>query len=150
MNTATEELELLAIEISEVRDILRELSQQVLRIERRVQASLPRPAKKQPKVSERKKVNETDAWHIIDKLTESAKNGEQIETKLRSMTVKGGVAVLAKALGLTNSKQPPKDELIRRVSTRLRQRAAVQNGICGSDPKRETELSQSPNPSEAS
>ena len=137
MNTATEELELLAIEISEVRDILRELSQQVLRIERRVQASLPHPAKKQPKVSGRKKVDETDAWRIIDKLTESANKGEQIEKELRRMTVKGGVAVLANTLGLTNSKQPPKDELIRRVSTRLRQRAAVQNGISGNGPTRE-------------
>lgn len=149
MNTATEELELLAIELSEVRDILRELSQQVLRIERRVQASLPRSAKKQAKVSGRKKVNETDVWHIIDELTESAKKGEQIEKELRRMTVKGGVAVLAKTLGLMNSKQPPKDELIRRVSTRLRQRAAVQNGICGNGPTREKASSQPPNPSDA-
>lgn len=140
MNTATEELELLAIEISEVKDVLRELSQQVLRIERRVQATLPPSAKKRTTVSGRKKVNETDAWQIIDALTECAKNGEQIEKELRKMTVKGGVIVIAKALGLTNSKPPPKDELIRRVSTRLRQRAAVQNGICGSGPPQERAL----------
>lgn len=38
-----DELELLALELSELKGILRELSQQVLRIERRVKAALPAP-----------------------------------------------------------------------------------------------------------
>ncbi len=38
-----EELELLTLELSEVKSILRELSQQLLRIERRVRAVLPPP-----------------------------------------------------------------------------------------------------------
>lgn len=131
MNIATEELELLALEVSEVKDVLRELSQQVLRIERRVQAALPPGSKKQARTGGNQKIADADAWRIIDGLTKSAQQGEQIEKELRKMTVKGGVAVLAKALGLTNAKLPPKDELIRRVSTRLRQRASVENGICG-------------------
>lgn len=131
MNIATEELELLALEVSEVKDVLRELSQQVLRIERRVQAALPPASKKKARTGGNQKVTDADAWRIIDGLTKSAQQGEQIEKELRKMTVKGGVAVLAKALGLTNAKLPPKDELIRRVSTRLRQRASVENGICG-------------------
>ena len=36
-----EELEILALEISEAKDILREISQQMSRIERRVRAALP-------------------------------------------------------------------------------------------------------------
>lgn len=131
MNAATEELELLALEVSEVKDVLRELSQQVLRVDRRVQAALPPASKKRARTSGRPKVTDADAWRIIDNLTKSAQQGGQIEEELQKMTVKGGVAVLARALGLTNSKLPPKDELIRRVSTRLRQRAAVENGICG-------------------
>ena len=131
MNAATEELELLALEVSEVKDVLRDLSQQVLRVDRRVQAALPPASKKRARTSGRQKVTDADAWRIIDNLTKSAQQGGQIEEELQKMTVKGGVAVLARALGLTNSKLPPKDELIRRVSTRLRQRAAVENGICG-------------------
>lgn len=131
MNVATDELELLALEISEVKDVLRELSQQVLRVERRVQAALPPANKRKTKASGSQKVADADAWRIIDDLTKSAQQGNQIEQALRKMTVKGGVAVLAKELGMTNSKLPPKDELIRRVSTRLRQRASVEAGISG-------------------
>ena len=131
MNVATDELELLALEISEIKDVLRELSQQVLRVERRVQAALPPASKRKTKASGSQKVADADAWRIIDDLTKSAQQGNQIEQALRKMTVKGGVAVLAKELGMTNSKLPPKDELIRRVSTRLRQRASVEAGISG-------------------
>ena len=45
------------------------------------------------------------------------------------MTVKNELAVLARELGMTNTKLPPKDELVRRISTRLRQKASVASGF---------------------
>ena len=123
-----EELKLLALELSKVKNILHELSQQMLRIERRVRAALPSSQKplgsNSPKQLDKSAVSGT-----ISQLTERAKKGEQIEDELRGMTVKNGLAVLARELGMTNTKLPPKDELIRRLSTRIRQQASVEYGI---------------------
>lgn len=123
-----EELELLALELSEVKSILRELSQQVLRVERRVRAALP-SSQKPPGSNSLRQLDKSTVSSAISQLTERAKKGEQIEDELRSMTVKNGLAVLARELGMTNTKLPPKDELIRRISTRIRQRAHVVYGI---------------------
>lgn len=123
-----EELELLALELSEVKSILRELSQQVLRVERRVRAVLP-SSQKPPGSNSPKQLDKSAVSSAISQLTERAKKGEQIEDELRDMTVKNGLAVLARELGMTNTKLPPKDELIRRISTRIRQRAHVVYGI---------------------
>lgn len=123
-----EELELLALELSEVKSILRELSQQVLRVERRVRAVLP-SSQKPPSSNSSKQLDKSAVSSAISQLTERAKKGEQIEDELRDMTVKNGLAVLARELGMTNTKLPPKDELIRRISTRIRQRAHVVYGI---------------------
>lgn len=123
-----EGLELLALELSEVKAILRELSQQVLRIERRVKLALP-PPEKATKSNHYQQLDETAAHRIIDRLTERAKEGEQIESELRNMTVKNELTALARVLGMTNTKLPPKDDLIRRISTRLRQSAFVASGI---------------------
>ena len=123
-----EELKLLALELSKVKNILHELSQQMLRIERRVRVALP-PSQKPTNSSNLRKLDENAASSTINDLTERAKKGEQIENELRGMTVKNGLAVLARELGMTNTKLPPKDELIRRISTRIRQRAHVVYGI---------------------
>ena len=120
-----DELELLTLEILEVKSILRELSQQVLRIERRLKATLP-----PQKISKNdQQFDENRVRQIIGHLTDCAKEGKQIESELRRMTVKNQLAVLARELGMTNTKLPPKDELIRRISTRLRQRASITSGI---------------------
>ena len=122
------DLELLALEISEVRSALRELSQQVLRIERRVRAALP-PPEKPTRIKRRQRLDGSAARRTIGRLTKRAKYGEQIEVELRDMTVKDELAVLARELGMTNTKLPPKDDLVRRISTRLRQGASVSSGI---------------------
>ena len=67
----------------------------------------------------------------MHRLTELADRGGQLESELRRMTVKNELAVLARQLGMTNTKLPPKDELVRRISTRLRQSASVTSGIRG-------------------
>ena len=123
-----EELELLVLELSEVKSILRELSQQVLRIERRIRAVLP-PPKEVTKSNRHQRLDRSAARCTIGRLTERASNGEQIESELRLMTVKGQLAILARELGMTNTKLPPKDDLIRRISTRLRQSASVASSI---------------------
>ena len=123
-----EELKLLALELSKVKNILHELSQQMLRIERRVRAVLP-SSQKPTNSNNLRKLDENAASSTIDDLTERAKKGEQIENELRGMTVKNGLAMLARELGMTNTKLPPKDELIRRISSRIRQRAHVVYGI---------------------
>ena len=124
-----EELKLLALELSKVKNILHELSQQMLRIERRVRAALP-SSQKPPGSNGPKQLDKSAVSSTISQLTERAKKGEQIENELRGMTVKNGLAVLARELGMTNTKLPPKDELIRRISTRIRQKARIVYGIC--------------------
>lgn len=134
--TATkEDIELLVLEISDVKGILKELSGQILRIERRLNVLLPKSEKQTRKVSRRLDTNE--ARRTIGHLTECAKRGEEIEIELRRMTVKGELGVLARELGMTNAKLPPKDTLVRRISTRLRQSASVSAGIeKGAQPQR--------------
>ncbi len=123
-----EEVELLALEISELRGVLREISQQVLRIERRIRSILPHS-----EVGARPRLGTHRERHfdknIINHLTERAKEGAQIENELRRMTVKHELAKVARELGMTNTKLPPKDDLIRRIATRIRQRASVADGI---------------------
>lgn len=124
-----EELKLLTLELSEVKNILREVSQQILRVERRVRVALP-SSQKPPGSNGLKQLDKSAVSSTISQLTERAKKGEQIENELRGMTVKNGLAVLARELGMTNTKLPPKDELIRRISTRIRQKARIVYGIC--------------------
>lgn len=122
-----EDLELLALEISEAKSILREVSQQMSRIERRVRAALPSSGS--PRKRPRERLDANSVRIVISRLTECARGGKQIENELRRMTVKDELAILARELGMTNTKLPPKDDLIRRISTRLRQRASVESGI---------------------
>ena len=129
-----DELEMLVLELSEVKGVLRELSQQILRIERRAKAALPPSSQPKQASNLRRHMDGNAARRIIGRLTEHAKNGEPIERELRQMSVKGELCALARELGMTNTKLPPKDELVRRISSRLRQKVAVAVGIQGSAP----------------
>ena len=129
-----DELEMLALEISELRGILREISLQVLRIERRIRSVLPHS-----ELSKTTRVGKSRDPHfakgVIVRLTKRAKEGAQIENELRRMTVKRELASLARELGMTNRELPPKDDLIRRIATRIRQKASVAYGISDGDKK---------------
>ena len=129
-----DELEMLVLKLSEVKEALRELSQQILRIERRAKAALPPSRQPKQASNPRRHMDGNAARRIIERLTEHAKNGEPIERELRQMSVKGDLCALARELGMTNTKLPPKDELVRRISSRLRQRVAVAVGIQGPAP----------------
>jgi len=122
------ELASLAKEISDLKHILRDVSEQISRIDRRLTAVLPSPAKPTKK-NVRKPPETNDADSIVNRLTERAIEGEQIENELRRMKVKGELSVLAKTLGMTNTKLPPKHDLVRRISTRIRQRASLETSF---------------------
>ena len=122
-----EQLEMLALELSEVKDTLQEMSRQLRRIERRANVVLPPPEKE--KKRGRSRIDEKAVRETIDRLTESARKGERIEAALRRMTVKNELAVIASKLGMTNARLPPKDELVRSLAARIRQSAMVRDGF---------------------
>ena len=93
-----DELELLALELSELKGILRELSQQVLRIERRVKAALPAPQGSRNQIHVNGLMKALRAVPSIV-LRERARHGEQIESELSNMTVKNELVVMARELG---------------------------------------------------
>ena len=123
-----QELEMLAAELSDVKNAVRELSRQVLRIERRVHAALPQE-NRPVKPARRTKLDDGAVRRTIDSLKEKAIEGTPIEDELRRMTVKSELAVIASELGLTNTKLPPKDGLVRLIATRIRQSAIVARGF---------------------
>jgi hypothetical protein len=123
---------LFAEELAEVKALLREASRQLLRIERRVTAAFPGAISKRSRTkqsSEKRGLDEAAAQLLIDRLKDSAAKGEQIEEKLRDFAVKPELQFIARILGMTNSKLPPKDELVRRISTRIRQSASLRSGF---------------------
>jgi hypothetical protein len=128
-STKTDEEAILLVsdDIAEVKALLRQASQQLLRIERQLKAALPQriPVPKKP----RQRIDEQGAGEVINRLKERLLRGEQIEGQLRVFTVKPELQRIARLLGMTNTKLPPKDELIRRISTRLRQGVSVTSGI---------------------
>lgn len=124
-------------ELGEVKGTLRDISQKVLRIERLVRVILPEPQggkrirEKGARARQPAKMDEQTAQRLIGKLKESAAKGEQIEGQLRGHPIKPDLQAIARALGMTNVKLPPKDDLIKRISSRLRQSVSVSMGIHG-------------------
>lgn len=128
-----DDIRLLVKELADVKEVLQENSRQLLRIERQVKAVLsgvaPRNGSRQPAPKKRQHLDEPVARRVIDDLKLRASKGEQIETELRGYLVKPDLQILARILGMTNAKLPPKDELIRRISSRLRQSAVLTAGF---------------------
>ena len=124
-----EELETLFLEILEMRNVLHEMSQQLVRIERRVRITLPKSEHRLSLRRQKIKLDEATAKREVEKLKESVKNGVQIEDELRKMSVKNELAMIARELGMTNTALPPKNDLIRRISSRVRQAVSVYSSI---------------------
>jgi hypothetical protein len=129
------DVRLLLEELAEVKELLRESSRQLLRIERRAKAAFPAIAgastdrSSRSGTRKRSHLDDQTAQQVISNLKERVSKGEQIETQLREYSVKPDLQIFAKILGMTNTKLPPKDELVRRISTRLRQSVSVTSGI---------------------
>jgi hypothetical protein len=129
-----DEVRSLLDELVNVKEMLREASRQLLRIERRVVAAFPGVAANSSRTGkgrsrQRSRLDERAARQVIADLKAAVAKGEQVEVKLRDYSVKPDLQLVAGILGMTNTKLPPKDELIRRISTRLRQSVSVTAGI---------------------
>lgn len=117
-------------ELSDVKATLKQASQQMLRIERRVKAALPKSASVNSAArATRVRLNDVSAITVISSLKEMLANGQDIERKLFDYSVKPDLQSIARALGMTNTKLPSKDELVRRIAARLRQGVSVSAGL---------------------
>ncbi len=130
-----EDIRSLLEELRAVKEILKDVSRQLLRIERRAKAAIPSGESartdrtRQSGSEKRPPLDEHSAQQVIESLKERVSKGEQIEMQLRDFSVKPDLHTIARLLGMTNTKLPPKDELVRRISTRLRQSVSVTTGI---------------------
>jgi hypothetical protein len=132
IDEADDEIRLLVQELANVKESMREASRQLLRIERRIAAAFPgavtRTSRKSS-VRNKPRLDEAKAEELIRILKGKIEKGEQIERELGQYSVKPELQIVARILGLTNVKLPPKDELVRRISTRLRQSVSVSTGF---------------------
>jgi hypothetical protein len=128
-----DEIRLLVQELADVKEVLRENSRQLLRIERRVKAAFPAIAVSvrtaRSSSGKRTHLDEPAARNVIAHLKQQVAKGEQIETELKRYLVKPDLQMVARILGMTNTKLPPKDQLVRQISTRLRQSVSVTAGF---------------------
>ena len=136
-----EYIEKLAAEVANFKGVLQDISQQMRRIERRIDFALPEGKRtKGHKASAAGKNNsekpptmsEVEARKTIDQLTnrlESGESAESIQSELRDMTMKRGLTPIAREFGMTNTKLPPKSELILNIITRLRQSVMLTENI---------------------
>ncbi len=136
-----EYIEKLTQEVADLKGVLQDISQQVRRIERRIDLILPERARtKRRKASangERRSaktptMSEIDARQIIDRLTEKLradKSIESVQSELRNLTVQHGLTPIARVLGMTNAALPPKTELVMNIITRLRQSVMLSENI---------------------
>jgi hypothetical protein len=128
-----DEIRLLVQELADVKELLRENSRQLQRIERQVKVAFPSAAASvrtaRTSSGKRTHLDEPAAQKVIAHLKEQVVKGEQIETELKRYLVKPDLQIVARILGMTNTKLPPKDELVRRISTRLRQSVSVTAGF---------------------
>jgi hypothetical protein len=125
-----EDILLILEELSDVKATLKQAAQQMLRIERRVKAALPKSASPNSTARvARVRLNDASAGAVIESLKEMLANGQDIERKLFDYSVKPDLQSIARALGMTNAKLPPKDDLVRRIAARLRQGVSVSAGL---------------------
>lgn len=128
----------LADEVTDLKNVLVGLTQQVRRIERRIDLILPekrnvksggtsagraRHSEKAPAMSE------TQARQTIDRFTQCLIDNKPIDAELRAMTMKHELTPIARAFGMTNTALPPKTELIMNIITRLRQSVMLTDNI---------------------
>ena len=133
-----EYVERLAGEVADLKGVLQDISQQVRRIERRIDLILPegkRTKKRKTTASGDNRsmktpaLNETEARKTIEELKENLYKGKSIKSELRDMTVKHGLIPIARELGMTNKALPPKTELMTRIIARLQQSVMLTENI---------------------
>lgn len=136
-----EHIQKLADEVAGLKGVLQDISQQIRRIERRIDLILPEGTReKGHKVRANggnrsvkpPTMNKIEARQTIDRLTENLREGksvESVQSELRDLTVKHGLLSIARELGMTNRALPPKTELVMNIITRLRQSVMLTENI---------------------
>ncbi len=131
----------LAGEVAELKGVLQDMSQQVRRIERRIDLILPEGQRaKNRKASANggrrsEKIltmSETKARETIKRMTThlcDEKPVKDIQSELRNMNVKRELTPIAREFGMTNTALPPKTELVMRIITRIRQSVMLTENI---------------------
>ena len=123
----SEDLASLLLELTELRGTLKAIQHQTTRMERRLKVAMG--ASPAPRKQQRPRLRHEEARSVIQGLRRQLESGVQIERELEKYSLRPELQYIASELGLTNAKLPPKDELVRRISTRLRQGASVSAGI---------------------
>ena len=133
--TPSEELLRVVEEIAGMKNVVREVSDQLRRMERRVKTALavrpgtagaraavrpPSAVRASSAANGASRMSEEAARAMLEKMTEQTRRGESVEEQLRAMTVKGDLAAIARVLGLTYAKFP-KSELIRMILVKIRE-----------------------------
>lgn len=146
MNTANfwedkvEYVQNLAKEVADLKGVLQDISQQVRRIERRIDLLLPEGAQTKNRktasgggrVMKPLTMSKTQARQTIKRMNEHLCNDKpiaNIQTELRNMNVKRELTPIAREFGMTNTALPPKTELIKNIITRLRQSVMLTENI---------------------
>lgn len=127
-----QKFEILASEISDLKNVLVGLTHQARRIERRIDAVLPEKTKLRKNAraennaaATANKFDEDKIKLVVDKLKEKIIAHQDIQAELRAMNVKYDLRPIARYFGMTNGPLPPKDELILNIITRLRQSVMI-------------------------
>ena len=136
-----EYIQKLASEVAGLKGVVQDVSQQIRRIERRIDLVLPeKPREKGRKTpvnggrrpAKAPTMSEIEARQTIKRLTDKLHERgtmESVQAELRSMTVKHGLTPIARELGMTNTALPPKTELVLNIITRLRQSVMLTENI---------------------
>jgi hypothetical protein len=124
----------IASELRETKELLREISRDILRIERRLKALLPGTEIRRPTTKPGIIKDDTSASQLVDELKRDLERGVQIEGRLRGFAMRPDLQRVASLLGMTNAKLPPKDELVRRIATRLRQNLTMSQNLMDRTP----------------
>ena len=125
----THYIQKLAKEVAGLKGVLQDITQQVRRIERRIDYALPdekrsKAKKSQHSAEEAPTLSEIQARETIERMTQhiiDRKPVEDIHAELRGMNVKRELTPIAREFGMTNTALPPKTELVLNIITRLRQ-----------------------------
>lgn len=138
INENPKKIEILAGEVTALKDILVDVTQQVRRIERRIDLALPEdskaksrksPSDKNARATNPQTLSEAKVEQLISRLKEQIIAGQDIHSELRGMTVKYELTPIARYFGMTNTALPPKDELVPNIVTRIRQSVMVGENV---------------------
>ena len=129
MSGKVEYIQKLAHEVAGLKGVLQDITQQVRRIERRIDYALPhekqdRANKSRVSTEQAPTMSELQARQTIKRMTQhiiDEKPLEDIQAELRGMNVKRELTPIAREFGMTNTALPPKTKLVLNIITRLRQ-----------------------------